>query len=300
MSWIKNITYGNRVKANMALVFLVFSWSSSMVAGKYAFTHYPLAPAVFLRMLLASFAFFLLRSQWRDVRLRPGDWKWFLAMGLCDPCLFLTFEARALVLTSASQAGVISATSPLLTLGCAVLFLGEKTSRAMLFGFFLAFLGVAGLSAASPGDDLLAPNPLLGNTLEFIAIFWGALFVVCAKKLSGSYPPIFLALVTTLCGLVYFLPPALWSWSESPPVFHGGALLAIAYLALAVTIAGMFCMNYSLREFPAGRVAAALNLVPVLTIILGRLCLGEEMTWLQYGLSLIVLWGLLVIQRHSG
>lgn len=285
-------------KAYLALAGLVLAWSSSVVAGKYLFSLYPLYLGVFLRMAFASLAFIFLRPHWRKVKVQAGDWKWLILMGLCDPCLYLTFEARALILTSASQAGVISATAPLLTAACAALFLKERLSLPVVIGFLTAFGGVAGMSLLSAGGDESAPSPLLGNFLEFIAIFWGALFVICAKRLSSSYPPIFLALVTTMCGLIYFLPPAVWSPFWEAPFINLKAIAAALYLGLAVTVAGMFCMNYALRNFSAGRVAASLNLVPVVTLLMGRLCLGEVMSWPQYALGLLVLAGTAISQRH--
>lgn len=287
-------------KAYLAVIGLVVAWSSSMVAGKYLFSHYPLYVGVFLRMAFAALAFLALRGRWREVRVKTADWKWLILMGLCDPCLYLTFEARALVLTSASQAGVVSATAPLITAVCAALFLKEKLSLTTVCGFLIAFGGVAGMSLLSPETDAAAPNPFLGNLLEFIAIFWGAVFVICAKRLSANYPPLFLAFVTTICGLVYFLPPALWSPFWQDPFFSLKAMLAALYLALAVTVAGMFCMNYSLRKFTAGQVAAALNLVPVVTLFLGHYCLGENLNWPQYALCAVVLAGTIMTQRRIG
>ncbi len=51
-----------------------------------------------------------------------GDWRIFLVLILCEPCLYFIFEGYALKYTSASQAGMLVSTLPI--------FVG-------IFGFFL-------------------------------------------------------------------------------------------------------------------------------------------------------------------
>ena len=59
-------------------------------------------------------------------------------MAICEPCLYFLFEARALQLTSASQAGMITAMLPLLVAILAWGWLKERISRQTLLGFMLA------------------------------------------------------------------------------------------------------------------------------------------------------------------
>jgi drug/metabolite transporter (DMT)-like permease len=65
-------------------------------------------------MLIASGCFLLFGKKLLQFRYEAGDWRWLVVMGIAEPCLYFLFETSALQYTTAGQAGVITATLPLL------------------------------------------------------------------------------------------------------------------------------------------------------------------------------------------
>src|SRR5210317_1461960 len=87
-------------------------WASSFVALKLAFRGYHPMQVIFGRMLIASLCFVVFIPSFRKLNWRRQDVKYLLTMAVCEPCLYFLFEAKALELTSASQAGMITAMLP--------------------------------------------------------------------------------------------------------------------------------------------------------------------------------------------
>ena len=110
----------------LALTAAMLLWSSAFISLKYLLDFLHPAQIVFLRMLLASGCFLLFFKQLRHFNYERGDWIWLLIMVVAEPCLYFLFEASALQFTTAGQAGVITATLPLLVSIAAFLILKER------------------------------------------------------------------------------------------------------------------------------------------------------------------------------
>lgn len=196
------------LKARVALFSVIVMWGSSYAAAKYVLNFYSPMTATWLRLTVAMAGFMLFSPGWRKVRPKAGDLKWLVGLGLLEPCLYFVFESNALKLTTASQAGAISALYPSLTALFAALILKERLAPRAMMGFGLALAGAMGLSLLER-ESQTAPRPLGGNFLELLAMICGALFTVGLKRMAARYPGSFLAFVTIAAGFVFFTPPAL-------------------------------------------------------------------------------------------
>lgn len=128
-------------------------------------------------------------------------------MSLAEPCLYFSLEANALTYTSAGQAGMVTATLPLMVSFTAFFMLGERITSRQLFGL-LAISGVVWLTLA--GDhQASAPAPLLGNLLELGAMACASFYAVLLKKLSSRYSPLFLTAIQAFTGVLFFAPHGL-------------------------------------------------------------------------------------------
>ena len=84
-------------------------WASSFIALKIAFQGYHPMIVIFGRMVVGSICFLVFYRQLRHTVIKREDVKYLLFMAVCEPCIYFIFEAKALELTSASQAGLITA-----------------------------------------------------------------------------------------------------------------------------------------------------------------------------------------------
>lgn len=253
-------------------------WASSFIALKFAFASYSPMLVIWLRMVIACLCFVFFIRPFMRFEYHKGDWKLLMVMSLLEPCLYFILEAEALLNTSASQAGTITALLPLLIAGAAYFIVDERVTSRQLCGFFVAFAGVLWLSFGSEINES-APDPLWGNFLEFLAMCCAALYSVLLKRFSSRYSAVFLTAFPAMVGAVFFLP--FQFFLPLPDTLEWRGASAIVYLGTCVTLGAYLCYNYSISRIPVTIAGSFGNLIPVFTVILAWLILDEQLAAIQ-------------------
>ncbi len=268
------------------LVVAMALWGSSFIALKLAFSEIPPMWVIFGRMGLGSLVF-LAAWRWRGrIEYRAGDWKYLLGLAACEPCLYFIFEALALQRTSASQAGMITALLPLLVAVGAYLTLRERITRTTLAGFLLAVAGAVWLSLAGEAD-VHAPAPLLGNFFEFLAMLCATGYTLLLKHLSSRYSAFILTALQAFVGSLFFLPLA-WLSADLPSAVSAQGWGAVVYLGIVVTVGAYGMYNFGVSRLPASQASGFTNLIPVFTLLLAALFLGERLNaWQLVAVGLV-------------
>ncbi len=273
-------------------------WASSFIVLKLAFRSYHPMVVIFGRMLVASICFLFFLPRWRAVTFRRGDWKPILFMVFCEPCLYFLFEAKAIENTAAAQAGMISALLPLMVAVAARIFLKESITLKTSLGFALAISGAVWLSlsgAVSPS----APNPPLGNFLEFVAMVCAVGYIITLKRLTARYSPLMLTAFQAFGGSLFYLPILFLPSTRLPFQFDLSGMLAIIYLGAFISFGAYGLYNFGVSRIPVSQASAFVNLIPVFSVFLGWLILGERFTPTQYVAALLILTGIFLSQDRT-
>jgi len=280
----------------IGLTVAVILWGTSFVATKAALTGFGPLTVIGLRMVLASALMLPFWSRVPAPPRRPGDARWLLLLVLLYPCLYFTLETNAVTQTTASQAGAVSAVVPLLVAVGARVFLRERLAGRALIGLALSIGGVVVLSIGGP-VAASAPNPALGNAIEFAALAGYAVATLVVKQLSGRYSPWLLSGLGCATGALVFLPALALTPASTWGAASADAWAGVLYLGIAVTLipAGLF--NLAVSRMPATRAALAINLVPVVAIVTGWVLLGDSMTVGQGLACAVILAGVLLGER---
>lgn len=281
--------------AGLCFLIATFLWGSSFVALKAAIDIYPPSFVIFLRMLITLLICLCLWRWIKRFEYQQGDWKWLLVMSLAEPCLYFLFEGYAMQYTSASQAGIIVSCLPLMVALFAFFLIQEKLSKHIIIGFSLCIAGSILLSVVSPNTEH-TPNPLLGNTLELLAMVCAAFYVVSMKHLLNRYSALSLIALQGFSGTVFFAPFLLFI--ELPPQHDVNALMNIIYLGSAVTLGAYGMYNYGLAKTSVLTAAAYSNLVPIFALLLSALLLNEILTLWQWASIFVVFAGIVISKRH--
>ena len=281
----------------ISLLAATLLWASSFIALKTAFTVYDPMLVIFGRMFVALIFILIFLKPLRNIQFRRRDFKYLLFLGLCEPCLYFVFEALALKHTSASQAGMITATLPLIVAIPAWFFLKEQMTPRIWTGFILAIAGVCLLSIGSEITEN-APNPLLGNFLEFMAMVAASGYIITMRYLSTSYHSLFITSFQAFIGTLFYFPLLFLPTTELPDTFVAVPAFSIIYLGIFVTFGAYGCYNYAVSQIPASQATAFINLIPVFTLIMGVLILGDVLTPLQIGAALLVFLGIYISQTR--
>ncbi len=278
-----------------ALVLAMLLWGSSFVAFKYAVGFFHPAVVVFARLLVAAGLFLVFLPSSRSMRLARRDWVLLLLMVLCEPCLYFLLEGLALRFTSAAQAGMVSAVLPALV-ALASRWVGERPGPWAWPGLGVAMVGVAWVSWLSPATES-APNPLLGNILELLAMVCAAGYTLCLKVLCRRYSPWLLTAAQTFGGLLFFGLVVAMPWVPWPQTIPLVPSLAVVYLGLAVSVGAYGLYNFGVSRLPAWQASVYINLIPIFALLLGWALLHEPITW-AHGLGMLLVCGGVVLAQR--
>ncbi|RHW77559.1 DMT family transporter [Colwellia sp. RSH04] len=282
--------------ASIALIIATFLWGSSFIALKYAINIYDPAFVIFFRMLITLLLCLMLWPWVKKFTYQQGDWKYLLSMSIAEPCLYYLFEGNAMKYTSASQAGVLVSCFPLLVAVVAYFMLKEKVTKQLAIGFSFCIGGGVLLTIVSESSNH-ASNPALGNFLEFLAMICAAYYAVSVKKLSTRYSPLALITLQGLAGSIFFAPFLLFI--DIPTTHDMAALAGIIYLGAFVTIGAYGMYNYAITKVSVLTAAAFTNLIPIFTLFLSALILGESLDVMQWFCISLVFIGVYISQKRT-
>lgn len=281
-----------------ALLMAMLLWASSFIALKLAIQQYDPMVVIFGRMIIAAVCFIFFFNRFRTIQFKIRHIKYMLLMAFFEPCLYFIFEAKAIQNTTASQAGMITAMLPLMVAMAAVIVLKERIAWRTVLGFVIAVVGAIGLSVGSEGSDY-APNPPLGNFLEFMAMVCAAGYTITLKRLTAVYPPLFLTGLQAVVGALFFFPFLFFPSTTLPDTVQPIPVIAIIYLGTVITLGAYGFYNYGVSRLPASQASAFVNLIPVFTVAMGWAILGEQLTLSQIIASLVVFGGVFISQKFS-
>ncbi len=283
-----------------AILFATLFWGSSFAAMKVTITD--LGPWSVMWARMATALVVILPFSWklrpRQGQYRAGDWKLLLPFVGLQPCLYFLLESNALRFTNSSQAGLISASVPLMVAVGAHYLLHEKVAKETVAGLFLSLGGVVWLTLAGTPSET-ASNPLLGNILEFGAMVSAVGYVLLVKKLTERYDPWTLTALQIVAGFIFFSPGALFFLRGGMNTLSPGQLLTLGYLGAFVSLGAFGLYNTGIKYIPANRASALVNMIPVIAVLLGWVLLGERLNASQVAAAACVLGGVWLSQRKG-
>lgn len=278
-----------------ALIIAMLIWSSSFVASKFVLVDFTPEQAVGIRLLLAAAAtlpWLLIWGREPIKRMRAEHWKWLIIMSLFEPCLYFLAEMNGLLYTSASAAGLVTSTLPIWIAIGAWLLLKERLSRNLIIGLGLALSGTLTMTALGEANAA-APNPLVGNALMVVATLMAAGYVLVAKRLTAELSPWLVTVLQIWVGAVFFVPFLLLNPPDlSTP--STTAWQAMVWLGLVVSIGAYGLYNLGISQVPAQVAGLSVNLLPLFTLVLAAVILGERLNVGEMAGAMLILIGILV------
>ncbi|MGB6647384.1 MAG: DMT family transporter [Bacteroidota bacterium] len=179
--------------------------------------------------------------------------------------------------TTASNAALLYATTPILVLLISRWLLKERLTRRKVTGVVLGFLGVMVVIFERGVDASL--NNVTGNLIIYVAVIAWGLYTVLGKRLVHRYGPIHATSITLILGTVLFLPIGLIPTTQFAfGSLSGSGWLQILYLGLITSVVAYMLWYYALGRIEAGKVALFTYLQPILTTIMAVILLGQDVT----------------------
>lgn len=271
-------------------------WSSSFVAIKVAYETFPpitLGAARFVVAALILGALTLLPNNRR--RLEKKDILPVAVSGLLGITVYAVLQNIAMQWTSASNATLIIASYPIITVLLETMIYKTKMNLFKIVGIIIAIGGVVVLSYMKPEER--QQNELLGILMLIVAGVAWAFYNFLTKKVVNKYPPITLLFYQTLFGAIFMLPLSLFEhakWMEPTTM----SFLMMLFLGVFCSVIAYLLYNLGLKALSPSAVISMLNLVPIFGVMFSFLLLGEAITLrMVIGGAIIILGVMLSVRR---
>ena len=221
-----------------------------------------------------------------------------LSLGITGGSLYFLTENYALAYGYCSNVALIVCLTPLVT---AVIvgwfFPAERIGKKGMLGSAIALAGMA--LVVFNGNFILKLSPL-GDVLALSACLCWALYSLAIKRLQGRYGNMLITRKVFGYGLLTILPLLWVKGVNTDALLHGGVVVWGNLLFLAC-VASMFCFlgwNWCLERLGTVRATNLLYLNPIVAITSSTIVLGERVTWLAMLGAVLILFGLLYIDRN--
>ncbi|MGI5836305.1 MAG: DMT family transporter [Chloroflexota bacterium] len=293
-------TYGksSRLVGSLAALGAVSIWGLTFVPTKIAMMEMGALTLSVLRFALALLIMAALA--WRLYpnahNLRNVSWGTLALLGFTSVTLFFGFQNLGLARTSATEAGMLSASVPALTAVLAALVYKERVGGLRLIGIVASVVGVVVVVLVGSGSE--SGGSLEGNLLVLAGTVSWAFYTLLNKDIGGKMPEVLLLAYTMLFGIIFLLPGmaveiVLVGFGPITPV----GLLSVLFLGIMASGASFFLWNTALRHLDASEASTYINLVPVINIVAANLMLGETLIPAQLFGGALVIFGVYLASR---
>lgn len=270
------------------LILLAAIWGSSFLFIRLGVVDFGPFPLMALRTSIA-FLILLPILLWRHAFSDfLGHWKAILAIGVLNAAIPFSLLAYAAFTIPAGVLSILNAATPLWGAVFALIWLKDRLPPLRLLGLFIGFLGIVLLVW-----DELEIDKLLGSGLGLAA----GLGAPMAYGFSATFTKRFLmgtrsaAMATgaLFSASIVLIPLAWLTWPETPISQQAwGALLMLSVLCTGITYIIFYRLLMNVGPAKASTVTL---LIPVFGVLWGWLWLGEEVTWIIFVATVIILLG---------
>ncbi len=276
-----------------AVAVTLLFWASAFVAIRHLGHDFSAGALSLGRLLVGALALGVVALSRGLSRPSGRDWVGLVVIGV------LWFGVYNLALNQgerhvdAGTAAMLIQISPVLIALLATVFLGERFTRWLALGLFLAFSGVVLIGVSQPDGH----NDLIGVALCLLAALVYSISLVVQKPLVSRLSALHVTWLACTIGALVCLP---FAGQLVDATSHASAsdLWWVVYLGLFPTAIAFTTYAYALRHMSASSLGITTYLVPPLTILMGWLFLGEVPPTMAYAGGALALVGV-AVARHK-
>lgn len=206
-----------------------------------------------------------------------------LALSLFYPLLLFSMQTIGLQFTTASEAGILSATTPVFTVILASIFLKEKSSFWQMISVLLSVGGVIYIMYKN-GLGEITGETLKGDFFILLSVISTAIYFVLARKVTQQLSAMDITFFMTVTACILFNLFAIITHLKAGtlPLYFVALkdsefLWTILYLGVLSSFVTSFMTNSALSIIPASQVSIFNNISPVIAVFAGVLFLNETL-----------------------
>jgi len=233
------------------------------------------------RCLGAAAIFWLISLFLPREKVAPRDLTVIILGGLLGIVVSQTLTAWALTFTTPVYFSLIATLTPVATMLCAALFIGEKISVRGIAG---VALGVAGamLMVFIGWQGGSGKNDILGIALTLLSVFTWAVYLIITRKVSARYTAVTQMKWVFLASAIAVLPFSLTDLQSATlysAATQWSGLAEMAFIVVFATVAGYFAIPFAMRFLKATTVSVYTNLQPIVASLVAIALSQDVLTW---------------------
>jgi drug/metabolite transporter (DMT)-like permease len=277
-----------------SLVLTMLLWGGTFIAGRLLAESVEPASAAFLRFLIASVAM-LIVTLLVEKRLIFPPKKMLLPLtllGMTGVFAYNVFFFSGLHHISAGRASLIVASTPLIITIFAALFLGERLTSLKVCGVLLSLTGaITVISNGHPGSLLSGGFGPGEQALVGCVLSWSA-YSLIGRSVLKTLSPLTAVCYSSIIGtFLLSIPATREGLFGRLSTISSLDWVSLAYLGICGTALGFSLYYQGIKKIGASRAGIFINLVPLFSILLSWLILGESIKPIVLAGGLLVLSG---------
>jgi drug/metabolite transporter (DMT)-like permease len=287
-----------------SLVFTMFLWGGTFIAGRVLAGAVEPASAAFLRFLIASVAMVAVtRSLEGKFSMPPPKlWLSLLLLGMTGVFAYNVFFFNGLQHISAGRASLIVAGTPLVITIFAALFFRERLTFLKTCGVLVSLAGaIMVISNGHPGSLFSGGFGPGEQALVGCVLSWSA-YSLIGRSVLRSLPPLAAVCYSSIIGtLLLAIPAAREGLLSQLAAITVLSWVSLTYLGLCGTALGFSLYYVGIKKIGASRAGIFINLVPVFSLLLSWFILNETIRPAVLAGGVLVLTGVtLTNYRQAG
>lgn len=299
-----SVLIGYLASPHVGLSAAALFWSGNFIVGRALRDAISPLSLNFWRWLIALAILlpFTHGSLWvhRQVILR--EWKLITAIGLTGIAAFHTCVYLALVTTSAVNALLLLAMTPLLIVLGSWLVFQDRITLQQLLGIGVSLVGAIALIAQGSMSVLMALRFSAGDLWMLLAVVLWAIYSLLLKRRPVELPQTALLSASTVAAILLMSP--LYSWglfSEQQSLPSTQVVWGLLYVSLFASVLAFLLWNNGVSRIGPSRAGTFLYLMPVFGAVLSVAFLGEGVQLFQLVGGTLVFSGIAVMNwKRSG
>lgn len=221
------------------------------------------------------------------VHIEKSDWLKIIPYSAAYPICFFLFQTIGLAKISSSQAGIVNAIAPILTLIAAKIILGEKINNSQKLLMILSVFGVIFINIMNGFS--IGNYSYIGFIFILLSTISFSTYNVLVKKLTATYSSFTIAYVMSTTGFIIFnlisitdhiIKGNLNNYFE--PFSHMSFVLAVIYLGALSSLITTLLLTYALSGLEASKVGLFNNVSTIVSIFAGAIFLHEPLYYYHY------------------
>lgn len=225
-------------------------------------------------------------------------------MALLYPTLTFGLQIWGLSHITSTEAGIVQAVQPLITMIVAVILLHETISiKQRLF----ALLSVSGVIFIFIMQGIGQTGGIVGYLLLLFSVIFMSIYSVLVRKFKVRFSVLPLTFFCITTGALFFslfsagqLLLSNGSISDFFRPFSSFQYLgAILYLAILSSLVTLALTNYSFAHVEASKLGIFGNLIPVVAIFAGVVVMGDKMSWAHVIGAIVILVGVIGVNASK-